>query len=471
MTFINIAILILSVLPLILLGTFSYIFYKKERVLEMLILVATLIHEMILISFPCIFAVFSNFRFERKLRFEVHDFELLKVIAIENIYVICFLLPFLLFFRKRRILKEVNNQRLYSFFALITFLGIIVYIYQIIHRPSIEEIVESYSQSGLTGSSNKFVSFFTLTFEHTSIIAAAILGIRARSEDYPKTYQYLGILMLVLVIALVVVSGVRGRVLWVAEFVLLISIVKKRFKPLLLMIVLVVAFIPLNNILVTQIRPISEEIAKEGGITNKAIINIISTIIKGVKEPPSKDNVNIIESLAERAQGPRNGVALINHHDNGYRPGLNLYNGAIFYFIPRMMINRPVIGSPNQDFQDAAIFKIMELNYPDVSFITMGPVLASVHAYWEGGYFGVIVIAILASLMWIVLIKFCYTQPKLFGVLVCLLCCCALLIDGFVTVFSPLYSLIAIFWKNLLPLFLFYFAYYKISRPKLIFRF
>lgn len=470
MTLVNVALLVLSILPPLFLASFAYVFYKKERVLETLIFFATLIHETILVSFPCIYAVFSNFKFEQLLRFEVQNYELLKVIAIENLYLACFSIPFFFFFSKPRSIVKVDTVKLYSFFAIITFMGIIVYVYQIIHRPSIEEIVESYSQSGLQGSSNKFVSLFTLTFEHSSIIIAAILSIRGKSENYPKLYQYLGILMLVLVLALVIVSGVRGRVLWVAEFVLLVSLVKRQLKPLFLMALLLIAFIPINNILVTQIRPISEEIAKEGGITNKAIVNIISTLIKGVNEP-QKDKVSIVESLTERAQGPRNSAALINQFDEGHMPGLNIYNGALFYFIPRAIINRPVIGSPTDNFQDAAIFKVMELNYPDVSFITMGPMLASAHAYWEGGYFGVVIIALLASGIWIMIISFCYKQPPLFGVLVCLLCCCALLIDGFITMFSPLYSLISIFWKNLLPLFLFYFAYYKIRWPKFHLRF
>jgi hypothetical protein len=469
MTLISLFILILSILPPLLLATFGYIFYKKNRILETLIFSATLIHEIILISFPCIFAVFSDFKFEKLLRFELHDYDLLKVIAVENAYILCFLLPFIFFFRKREAPWSFDNEKLYNFFAFITLIGITVYVYQIIHRPTIEEIVDSYSQSGLEGSSNKFISFFTLTFEHASIIVAAIISIRGKSETYPKLYQYLGILMLVLVLSLVIVSGVRGRVVWVAEFVLLIALLKKKYKPLLLMLLLVIALIPLNNILVTQIRPISEEIAKEGGITNKAIVNIIKTIIDGVREP-SKDETNVLQSLAERAQGPRNSAVLMREHDEGRSLSPNIYTGALFYFIPRIIFNRPVIGSPNENYKDAGIFKVMELNYAEASFITMGPLLASAHAYWEGGYLGVVIIAILASFLWITIIWFCYKQPTLFGVLVVLLCCCALLIDGFISIFTPLYALIAIFWKNLLPLFLFYFMYMKLKIPKFRFK-
>ena len=466
---IDIAIIFLSVLPPLFLILFTYIFYKKDRILEAVIFFATFIHESILISFPCISAVFSDFKYEHFLRFEVQDLDLLKVIAVENLYIACFLFPFFFLFKSSSGFSKINTPKLYSFFALIALLGVIVYIYQIIHRPSIEDIVESYSQSGLTGSSNKFITFFTLTFEHASIIVAAILSIRAKSETYPKLYQYLGILMLILVLAMVLVSGVRGRVLWIAEFVLLVSIVKKRLKPVLLMALLTIAFIPINNILVTQIRPISEEIAKEGGITNTAIVNIVTTIIKGVNEP-SDDSPSLIESLAFRAQGPRNSAALIKEFDEGRRPGLNIYTGALFFFVPRVIFDRPVIGSPNGDFKDAAIFKVMELNYHDASFITMGPLLASAHAYWEGGYLGVVIIALFASGIWIMLIRFSYRQPPLFGLLVCLLFCCALLIDGFITIFAPLYAMIAIFWKSLLPLFLLYFAFYKIKLPKLVFK-
>lgn len=463
---VNILIIILSLIPPILLGGFGLLFYLRKRPLESLVFLATSIHETILVAFPCIIAVVTNFKFEKVLRFPVYNVDVLKILFVENLYIGVFLLPFLLLRRK---IPKVNpsSHSLYRFFALIVSIGIIVYSYQIIHRPSLKQIIESYSQSGLE-SANKFIAFFTLTFEHTSIIAAAILSIRSKQEAYPKIYQYMGYIMILLVLGLVIVSGVRGRIIWVSEFIFLVAIIKKRYKPLFLIGILMTALVPLSNILVQQIRPISEEIAKEGGLTGTALMNISSTIVKGV-ENPDKTGPGFIESLAERAQGPRNSIAFIREHDQGYRPGLNIYTGALLLFMPRVIIDRPVLGSPTQNFDDAAIFKVMQLNYADATFLTMGPVLASGHAYWEGGYLGVLILALLSSLIWITVIRFSYRLPVLLGILLCILSSCALLVDGFITMFTPLYAMVSLFWKNLLPLFLLFLVYAKIRLPKLVF--
>jgi hypothetical protein len=463
---VNLLLIIFGILPPFSLLIFSFIFYKKGRVFEALIFFATLIHETILVTYPTLYAVFNDFKFEKQLRFVVRNDELLRVILIENCYIFIFLLPFLFQLKQRSISFKNTPHQLFKFFAIISFLGVIVYMYQIINRPSIEQIVNSYANSGLPESSNKFVSFFTIAFQHTSIIIASILAVRADNEIYSKNYQYLGIMMLISVLLMVLFSGVRGGLIWGAEFVLLISMLKKRKKPIYIMLFLVLLFIPLNNILLTKIRPISEEIAKEGGVTLNAAVNIVQTIFTSVNEK-SEESPGIFESLAERAQGPRNSVALIKLYENGKPQGFSIYKGAIFAFVPRFIMERPVFGSPNDNFEDAGIFKVMQLNYPNTTFINMGPFLASVHAYWEGGYFGVLLIAFLTSMMWILIFRFSYKLPPYLGLVFCLLPSCSLLIDGFITMFYPLYSFIGIFWKSLVPLFTLYLIYFKIQFPKL----
>lgn len=463
---INFLLIVFAFIPLFILLFFTFIFYKKGRKFEAIIFFATLIHETILVTYPTVYAVINDFKFEKLLRFEVVNSDLLKVILIENIFIFFFLFPFLMQLKSKSISFENTSPKIYNFFALISFVGLIVYLYQLINRPTIEQIVDSYANSGLPESSNKFVSFFTITFQHASIIIASILSIRGENEIYPKKYQYIGILMLFSVLLMVLFSGVRGGLIWTAEFVLLISILKKRKKPILIMLILLISFIPLNNILLTKIRPISEEIAKEGGVTANAVLNIVSTIFTSVNEN-KEESPSIFESLCERAQGPRNSVALVKQYDHGLNQNLSIYKGAFFVFVPRFIMDRPVYGSSTDSFEDAGIFKVMQLNY-DTTFINMGPLLASAHAYWEGGYGGVVLIALLTSLTWILLLRFIYKLPPYLGLVFGLLGCCALLIDGFITIFYPLYSFIGIFWKSLFPLYLLYLIYFKIKFPNLI---
>lgn len=463
----NLLLVIFSIIPLVLLLSITLVFYKRGRLFEAVLFLATLIHETILVSYPTIYAVINDFKFEKLLRYEVLSSDLLKVVFIENIYILFFLFPFLLQLKPKSISFSISSPKIYSFFALICFVGVVVYLYQLINRPTIEQIVESYANSGLPESSNKFISFFTITFQHASIIIASVLSIRAFNEDYPKRYQYIGIIMLVSVLLMVLFSGVRGGLIWTAEFVLLISLLKKQKKPIFIMLLLLLSFIPLNNILLTKIRPISEEVAKEGGVTTVAAINIVKTIFTSVNEK-REDSPSIFESLSERAQGPRNSIALIKLYDKGLGQGINIYKGAFFVFVPRFIMERPVYGSSTNSFEDAGIFKVMQLNY-DTTFINMGPLLASAHAYWEGGYLGLVIIALLASFFWIIILRFSYKLEPLVGLVFCLLTCCALLIDGFITMLYPLYSLIGIFWKNLFPLYLLYVIYFKINFTRLIY--
>lgn len=463
-------IILASCCPILLLFSLVYFFYKKNRRLEFIIFLATLIHEALLITLPTILDVTDGYKYEKSLRFNVTPEELLKVIFTENIYVLAFCIPFVLFSQKKTFEKP-STDKLYNLFAAITSLGIIVYAIQIVNRPTISDIIDSYSQSGLSGASNPLVAIFNIVFEYTAVLCAAILSVRGKDEIYPRLYQAIGIIMLMLALALAVVTGVRGRIVWVSEFVFLVAVYKRQFKPMLYIAVLALIFIPINNVLVTQIRPITEEIAKEGGITNEALINIGQTLIKGYSEKNTdKESGSFIKSIQERAQGPRNSIMLMREYDNGNSPGLNLYNGAIFYFIPRSVFNRPVIGSFTSNYKDAAMFKVMDLNYPVTTILNMGPFLASAHAYWEGGYWGVIVIALCCATLWLLIFRFAYSKPSLFGLLVCLLFACSLLIDGLISVFTPLYSIIALFWKNFLPLYIVYYCYMKIKLKKIIIR-
>lgn len=469
MSLTDVLIVFLCITPLLILACYCYLFYKNKRKLELLLLIATLIHETFLVSLPGLLDVFNHYKFEGYLRFPVTSADLLRVMCIENVYIFIFLVPFLILNRREAPRIKPSTPKVYDFFAIVATIGIITYIYQIIHRPSIEDIVNSYSQSGLGGSSNPLIALFNILFEHSAIIISAILAIRGKTETYPTIYQYLGIFMLLLCLALVIISGVRGRVIWVAEFTLLVALIKRKFKPILLMLLMLLIFIPINNVLVTQIRPISEEIAKEGGITNEALENIFTTVIKGFNEP-HKDSPGIIESLDERAQGPRNSAIMLREYDAGRGQSISMYWGVLFYPIPRNILNRPVIGSSDLDFKNAGIFKVMDLNYPDNTFINMGPLLASAHAYWEGGATGVVIIALLSSAFWLTLFNIAYKLPFSMGIVVCMLLGCALLIDGFISVFTPLYAQLAMVWKSLLPLLVCFFIFNKIRIPKIYLR-
>lgn len=449
----DVVIVFLAILPIILLATADLIFIKYNRIFSVMLISITVVHELVLVAYPSLFAVFSNFEFEKLLRYGVDREQYIKVLLIENIFIICFLSIFIFSLLIRQKRNKVFNIKDYRFFLLLVIIGILIYSFNIVHRPSLDEIIKSYQSQGILDNGNVFMSLLTNTFQFPSLIAASFLSIKGKNERYPKYFKLLGILLLILVIVTGLITGVRGKIVWVIDFGIIVAILKRRFKPLVYIIILLALFLPLNTVMVQQIRPITSELANEGSLTPRAIYNILGIIIHGIDNKSDLEKKNgILETLAERAQGPRNSFALIKNYDLGEGPGLKILMGALVFPIPRSIYpNKPVTGSPDNNFQDAGIFKVMAENY-NMSYITMGPLLASAHSYWVGGYLGVMAIAILTALFWLVVIKIASNFSMELGALILLICCCALLIDGLLTMFYPLYSLINISWKALLPI-------------------
>ena len=82
----------------------------------------------------------------------------------------------------------------------------------------------------------------------------------------------------------------------------------------------------------------------------------------------------------------------------------------------------------------------------------MGPVLASAHAYWEGGFFWVVIAGAFTGLFWRAVVLWSDGYGQEIALVFGLTFGSALLIDGLITMMYPVYTLIDIVWVSILPL-------------------
>jgi hypothetical protein len=82
----------------------------------------------------------------------------------------------------------------------------------------------------------------------------------------------------------------------------------------------------------------------------------------------------------------------------------------------------------------------------------MGPVLASAHAYWEGGWVWLVIAGALTGVFWRGAMLWSDRNDAQIALVFGLTFGSAFLIDGFMTMMYPVYTLIDIVWSSILPL-------------------
>jgi hypothetical protein len=175
-----------------------------------------------------------------------------------------------------------------------------------------------------------------------------------------------------------------------------------------------------------------------------------------------KENVSDFGSLSDvfmysfawRAQGVRNSVTLYQDYEHG-GGGFNSYLSAIFVPVPRFLWPRkPMIGSQDHTEVGSAMYRVMDLAYgaPD----QMGPMLASAHAYWEGGVLWLVCAGLITGLMWNLIFRVTVRLPLVMGTIFIFTFAAAQMVDGLLTMLIPLYTAINVCWLSILPVFLIY---------------
>jgi len=449
--------LIVTGIPVLTLGALLVWSWRRISLLGTLIVGATLVHEIVLVSFPVWYSVFTDFELEGSMNALVGADDLLRVMTGESIFVMMFAFAFIVGWPRLRLQtglairtafcqNQIRRSRLVL--NLLIVMGILVYIKRISPISTLP---------GGTGWSLEqlFLSLIQAFFWFTSLAACALVLTRRRALfTNPVQALLAGIPMLALVMV-GLSTGLRGRIMWVISLLIVTGILNHQTKFVALGVVIAILMIPLFAFFGSAYRFID----KDDMMTGPARIEMFSLLYQEGRDRVVEETKNMADDflygLALRAQGPRNMVVLYRQYDNARGAGFNTYIGALFFPIPRLVWpEKPVAGGTDDTSLSSAMYKSMELSYGDQG--TMGPILASAHAYWEGGWGWLVAAGFITGLIWNKIIKLCRRIPEDIAAVVTLAFAAALLNDGMLTMLTPLYAIIIAGWQSVLPVLIIY---------------
>ena len=445
---------ILCLVPPILIASLLLLRKGHSNKVITAVLYATLIHEACLVSYPVLHSIVTDFSFEKTMAISISTNDLIKVMSGESIYVLMFCLVLMFGLRMSKSWSKNENsvssdnfiipKTEYHILGFLTILGGFLFGSQLFMLGTgFENSMVAQFYDWATG------AFFSIT----PLIASAIIITKKQSF---RKYPILSTFALICLISIVLIGlflGLRGRIMWVVSFIAIAGYFNSRKKYLIKSILLLALVLPLFSFLGgQQFRSTIAEISMSGGST----LDFAKLFIEQRKNAASDSSQNMafLDSFAERAQGPRNSVVLYKLYEEGSGADLSVYLGSVLFPVPRYFWPKKNIpGSSDDNPENSAVFKVVDIGH---NLPYMGPLLASAHAYWEGGWIAVILFGILTGMLWLGIFVFCKKLPEHLGWIIALSFLSSLLIDGFLTALYPLYSFILIAWKYVMPVLVLY---------------
>jgi hypothetical protein len=437
-----------SLLSITLLAGLFYWSWQKNNLLRTIVLGATLIHELLLVFYPVIYSIINNYYYEDAMMAMVVPNDLLKVMIGETCFIIFFALSLTISWTPFRILNvskaaciksiDVENKLV----KFLVFIGCFIYVY-IAFIPDGAELQNSGFGWG------KIFYVFKSIFWYMPLVACSFI---VTKKNILKDHLILGIFAAIPLIMLLVVgfgSGVRGRVIWVISLLIIAGVYNKQRKVMAMGAIMSIVFIPFFAILGNSDIRDSRDSINQFEVVGKAFSIAKDNLVD------LGDAADIfLSSFASRAQGVRNSVALYQNFDQG-GGGFSTYLGSIFLPIPRVIWEaKPISDSLNNSELESAMYKVMDLSYGATG--QMGPFLASAHAYWEGGWIWLIIAGFLTGLIWNSLFICCRRMSDNMAAIVILSFSASHMVDGLLTMMSPIYSYIDLIWLSIVPLYVAY---------------
>jgi hypothetical protein len=448
-------IIIILLVPLILLVLFSVRSYLYGSYVEAVVLLITALHEFLLIVFPCLYAVVSRYKYEAELN--ISPTRLLTVVMGEAVYIGSFLYVFLMinmFSKKHKNIKFKNEGvgRNEIFVSILLLGGLLLYIHEFISPPFSYDDMATHADIVIKENIFSTLLDWIFTFFRWPGIIAATLVVS--SKYYNKHLRILSITVIIMGLGIAIINGVRGGITLIIELIIFGALINNSRR--------IVAFSVVLGLLILPFMPWVQEIMRYQS-ASAAYLGVTRAHMFSIALPSLKDfiydgfrssrNSTFVESWAIRAEGPRNSVGLYNLYDGDEGAGFKAVWGAILLPIPRMIwTEKPVAGSTDSTNLGAAIYRVQQLK-PDTSPQEMGPILASAHAYWEGGFLAIILLGLITGIFWAILLNWADSQYSIENVLISMCFTAALPIDGFLTALNPIYTIILMTYK-LFPLFL-----------------
>ena len=421
----------------------------------------TFIHETALIALPAWYSCFTGFQLEAGIG--VTPEQLLTVYAGEALFVLLFTAVLLVTGQDKRAARTRGFEKHNGLVNGLVIGAAVLYVGRLFSPVFTPQDVAHHYQIVVKSTIWDSVLDWAMTLVQWPGLAAAALVAADRSAKRLMRIVAASVLGGELVFAMM--HGFRGGVVWVVSMIAIGGFYENRKRLLLTAGALTLFLIPLFPWLHSTMR-----YASIGAPIGTSRIEMIPFLIRGITNPETiasgADASNFLESWAIRAEGARNSTALYALHDSGeaasYRPIL----GAAVLPVPRMWWNtKPVAGSTDTTNLGSAIYRVQQ-SKPNSAFYDMGPILASAHAYWEGGWLWLVAAPLLSGWMWRWLFRWA-ERARLRSVdLIVLTFTTALPIDGFFGGINPVFAYIRILWITLLPLGLAVLAIRKYSQTR-----
>jgi hypothetical protein len=448
------ALLLLSALPVLILAFLFWMSVREGARLRSALFGLSLVHEFLLVCWPVWYSVFADYRLERDIG--VSPGQLLTVMLGESIFVGAFALAFSAWRLREEPIRFVpatgtdrDESRVDRFFLyLLVFAGLAIHSAPLFSPVEGLAVVTQHAEIAVPSTLGGVLwGWFRGALGFPALVAAAII---VAVPTFPRLMRIIGLSVLLVIAAVGVSSGVRGRVTWVVSLLIVVGLLMNSRRVALFAILALLVFAPFSSFLAGTFRSIYfSELT--GSSPVDALKRVASESMKSGPNP-NRDDEAFISGFYRRAQGPRNSAILYRLRDASGGVGLGPIEGALYLPIPRSLwpAKRPA-GSVDDTNYGSAVFIVRRVGY-DAPFYNMGPILASGHAYWEGGWIWLIIAGALTGIFWRIAAAWSARQGPYLSIVFCLSFASALLIDGFMTTLYPAYALIDVVWAVIVPL-------------------
>lgn len=450
--------LLVSLIPLIILGLLIKKAYRRGLRLQVGILGTTFVHEFLLVVFPIWYSVFTEYYWEHKMMVQVVPIDLLIVMIGEAVFVALFAIGIQI--GRKNVIQDKQTATLLGdrqerlFLFLLVGAGLLIYVILIMApATTLQSTIEHSQGLYFTSAFGMLFAWFRGFFQVSSLVAASLVLVNSKREKYSHILRLMAFSTLALVCLLGLSGGVRGRVVTVASFLAIVGFIKRRKELIYVGLVLIIVMLPFFSFLGGPFRSIYYSKAAEGSTKWDLISTVIKEAGESIKSGDKYDlsKRSFISSFAKRAQAPRNSVVLYQLYNDGLDAGFRPLGAAFVSPIPRMIWQeKGVAGSSDLTTYGSAVYLVRRVGYGSPLY-NMGPYLASAHAYWEGGWIWLIFAGFVTGLIWNIILRWCAKSEKAINIIIALTLTYAVLANGFLTALQPLFDFVRLFWAAILP--------------------
>ena len=290
--------------------------------------------------------------------------------------------------------------------------------------------------------------WFSGALTYPSLVAMCYVVADRRYGRWVRTMGFVGAILWLISGLLI---GFRGTLSRTLQLLIAFAVIKKHKALLVAAGLASILGLSLFTFLQSEMR-----VALYGRLDGATLAEKLGYVGRNFIEGLSSDtfqtagyHTDLMRSLALRAQDVRNSVSLYHLQDTGKGAGLRPLCSALYFPIPRIVwpAKRPPGSVGNTNYESAMHIVQIQKGQP---YYEMGPFLASAHAYWEGGWWGIVLLGFVTGVFWRILLDWCNSRGGLMGIIVALTFAASLMTNGSVTCLQPLYAFFPAFWSKVI---------------------